>query len=145
MAAKTTLPQPAELRKSADIATPQQKGPGPLNRGLSIAAGKRYCRTCQITFAVEQIVTASPAGRVATVSATAQAQRSETKRLNDRAIKNWDPASQPAWLTEEAYAEKIQPLLAAVRPADIMNAIGVSWLYASQIRCGMKRRMHGMG
>jgi hypothetical protein len=53
--------------------------------------------------------------------------------------------SQPAWLTEVAYAEKIQPLLAVVRPADIMNAIGVSWLYASQIRCGMKRRMHGMG
>jgi hypothetical protein len=54
-------------------------------------------------------------------------------------LKNWDPNSKPAWLTEEAYAEKIQPLLAAVRPADIMNAIGVSWLYASQIRRGMKR------
>jgi CRISPR-associated protein Cas1 len=107
--------------------------------GISIASGKRYCRTCQITFAIEQIVTASPAGRVATVSPTAQAQRSQTKRLNDRAIKNWDPASKPAWLTEQAYAEKIQPLLAAVRPADIMNALGVSWLYASQIRRGMKR------
>jgi CRISPR-associated protein Cas1 len=107
--------------------------------GVEIAAGKRYCRTCQITFAVEQIVEASPAGRVATVSATAQAQRSATKRHNDRAIKNWDPATQPAWLTEEAYATKIQPLLATVRPADIMNAIGVSWLYASQIRRGMKR------
>jgi hypothetical protein len=73
------------------------------------------------------------------VSATAQAQRSETKRLNDSALKNWDPASQPAWLTQEAYAKKIQPLLAAVRPADIMNTVGVSWLYASQIRRGMKR------
>jgi hypothetical protein len=107
--------------------------------GISIDPGKRYCRTCQVTFATEQIVAASPAGRVATVSATAQAQRSETKRLNDRAIKDWDPASQPASLTEEVYAEKIQPLLAAVRPADVMNAIGVSWLYASQIRRGMKR------
>jgi CRISPR-associated protein Cas1 len=107
--------------------------------GVSIDPGKRYCRTCQITFAIEQIVTASPAGRVATVSATAQAQRSATKRLNDRTLKNWDPASQPAWLTEETYAKKIQPLLAAVRPADIMNTIGVSWLYASQIRRGMKR------
>jgi hypothetical protein len=60
------------------------------------------------------------------VSVTAQAQRSETKRLNDRALKNWDPNSKPAWLTEQAYTEKIKPLLAAVRPADIMNAIGVS-------------------
>jgi hypothetical protein len=42
-------------------------------------------------------------------------------------------------LTEEAYAKKIQPLLAAVRPADIMNALGVSWLYASYIRRGIKR------
>jgi CRISPR-associated endonuclease Cas1 len=107
--------------------------------GISIDPGKRYCRTCQITFAIEQIVMASPAGRLATVSATAQAQRSQTKRLNDRAIKNWDPNSKPAWLNEEIYAVKIQPLLAAVRPADIMNAIGVSWLYASQIRRGMKR------
>jgi hypothetical protein len=120
--------------------------------GISIAAGKRYCRTCQITFAIEQVVPASPVGLgvirhddVATVNATAQAQRSQTKRLNDRAIKNWDPASQPAWLTEVAYAEKIQPLLAVFRPADIMNVIGASWLYASQIRRGMKLRMHGIG
>jgi CRISPR-associated endonuclease Cas1 len=107
--------------------------------GVGIAHGKRYCRPCQITFAIEQVTIASPAGRVATVSATAQAQRSETKRLNDLAIKNWDPNTKPAWLTEEAYTAKIQPLLAVVRPADIMNAIGVSWLYASQIRRGMKR------
>jgi CRISPR-associated protein Cas1 len=107
--------------------------------GVEIDGGKRYCRTCQITFAIEQIVAASPAGRVATVTATAQAQRSETKRLNDLALKNWDPDSKPAWLTNEAYNEKIQPLLAAVRPADIMNTLGVSWLYASQIRRGMKR------
>jgi CRISPR-associated endonuclease Cas1 len=107
--------------------------------GVEIDGGKRYCRTCQLTFAIEQIVAASPAGRLATVSATAQAQRSATKRLNDLAVRNWDPASQPAWLTEEAYAARIQPLLAAVRPADIMNTLGVSWLYASQIRRGMKR------
>jgi hypothetical protein len=50
-----------------------------------------------------------------------------------------DPASQPAWLTDVTFAGEIQPRLAKVRPADIMNAIGVSWLYASHIRRGMKR------
>jgi hypothetical protein len=147
-AGKASTPTPLTRRRNREakgkppLATAKRPPrPGCVCRicGLSIDSGKRYCRTCQITFAIEQVVVASPAGRVATVSATAQAQRSATKRLNDRAIKNWDPASQPPWLTEEVYAEKIQPLLAAVRPADIMNAIGVSWLYASQIRRGMKR------
>jgi hypothetical protein len=73
------------------------------------------------------------------VSAVAQAQRSATKRLNDEAVKNWDPASQAAWLTPEVYASKIQPRLANWRPADIMNVLGVSWLYASYIRRGIKR------
>jgi hypothetical protein len=73
------------------------------------------------------------------VSAVAQAQRSATKRRSDHALKNWDPTSQPEWLTPETYATKIQPRLAQMRPADIMNVLGVSWLYASYIRRGIKR------
>ncbi len=107
--------------------------------GVSVEAGNRHCRVCQITFAIEQVKTASAARAGCHLSPVAQAQRSETKRANDRAVKNWDPARLPAWLTPEAYATKIQPLLADVRPADIMNAIGVSWLYASYIRRGIKR------
>lgn len=72
------------------------------------------------------------------VSPVAQAQRSATKRQNDRAMKTWDPATLPDWLTPEVYAREIQPRLAKLRPADIMNAIEVSWMYASHIRRGMK-------
>jgi hypothetical protein len=106
--------------------------------GISVAAGKSLCRVCQITFAIEQVKTASASRAGSHVSEIAQAQRSETQRLNYRAIKSWDPASQPEWLTPEAYTTRIQPRLAAIRPTEIMKAIGVSWMYASHIRRGMK-------
>ena len=107
--------------------------------GISVAAGKSLCRVCQITFATEQITKASAERSDCHVSPVAQAQRSETKRLNDRAVKNWNPANQPDWLTLETYNTKIQPRLAAIRPTEIMRAIGVSWMYASYIRRGIKR------
>ena len=107
--------------------------------GISVAPGKRLCRTCQVTFAIEQVQMASAKRDGCHVSPVAQAQRSETQRLNHVPYKSWDPASQPAWLTEEVYAREIQPRLAKVRPTEIINAIGVSWMYASHIRRGMKR------
>lgn len=107
--------------------------------GISVATGKSLCRVCQITFATEQITKASEERAGCHVSPVAQAQRAETKRLNDRAVKNWDRGSQPEWLTPEAYATKIQPRLGAIRPTEIMRAIGVSWMYASHIRRGLKR------
>lgn len=107
--------------------------------GISVTAGKSLCRVCHITFATEQVTKASAERAGCHVSAVAQAQRSETKRLNDKAAKIWNPASQPAWLTPEAYAAKVQPRLGAIRPTDIMRAISVSWMYASYIRRGLKR------
>jgi hypothetical protein len=107
--------------------------------GITVSPGNRLCRSCQITFAAEQVAMASAGRDGCHVSAIAQAQRSATKRQNDRALKAWDSTSLPDWLTPEAYAREIQPRLAKLRPADIMNAIEVSWMYASHIRRGMKR------
>jgi hypothetical protein len=33
----------------------------------------------------------------------------------------------------------IQPRLAEIRPTEIMKTIGISWMYASYIRRGLKR------
>lgn len=46
----------------------------------------------------------------------------------------WKPSSLPAWLNEEVYAPKIQPLLAKIANPVIMSALGVSVTYAVAIR-----------
>jgi hypothetical protein len=46
------------------------------------------------------------------------------------------PSSQPAWLTVEFYAEKIQPRLAEISAGAIASLIGVSRWYAGRIRQG---------
>lgn len=94
--------------------------------GATIPNDHTFCQSCAITFNTEQVVQASAAGRVASRGPAAQAQRRATRQQNALAEKNWDPATEPAWLTPEAYAEKVQPLLAKVRPAAIMAAIGVT-------------------
>jgi hypothetical protein len=107
--------------------------------GATIPNDHTFCQSCAITFNTGQVVQASAAGRVASHSAIARAQRTATQRENAAAVKRWDPATQPAWLTPEAYAQKVQPLLAHVRPAAIAAAIGVTWQYASFIRRGLSR------
>jgi CRISPR-associated endonuclease Cas1 len=57
--------------------------------GITVPPGNRFCRCCQITFAVEQVTMASAARDGCHVSTIAQAQRSATKRQNDRAMKAW--------------------------------------------------------
>jgi CRISPR-associated endonuclease Cas1 len=123
---------------------PRTKRPPRVERlcricGTTIPSDHTFCRPCAITFNTEQVVKASAAGRTASQRPIAQAQRSAAQRENAAAVKQWDPASQPDWLTAEAYAEKIQPLLAHVRPAAIAAAIGVTWQYASFIRRGLNR------
>jgi CRISPR-associated protein Cas1 len=107
--------------------------------GVTIPNDHTFCQSCAITFNTEQVAQAAAAGRAASHSAIAQAQRTATRRENADAEKRWDPASQPAWLTPEAYNEKVQPLLASVRPAAIAAAIGVTWQYASFIRRRLRR------
>ncbi|PYX56277.1 MAG: hypothetical protein DMG76_15260 [Acidobacteria bacterium] len=45
----------------------------------------------------------------------------------------------PAWLNEEVYAPKIQPLLAKIANPAIISALGVSVTYAVAIRAGRRR------
>ncbi len=52
--------------------------------------------------------------------------------------RNWIASDQPAWLTEEAYLEKIQPLLAGIPNSAITKALWVSLPYAVDIRHGKR-------
>jgi CRISPR associated protein Cas1 len=107
--------------------------------GIAIAPGRSYCTSCAPTSAAEQIAKAAPSGRVAAHSAKAEARRADTQRRNAAARASWDPSSQPAWLNEEAFVTRIQPLLAEATTSAISSALGVSWVYAKYIRLGQRR------
>jgi len=57
------------------------------------------------------------------------------------------PSMQPAWLTGELFAQRIQPLLANISSAAIRSQIGVSRWYAGRIREGYRPhpRIRGTG
>jgi hypothetical protein len=67
--------------------------------------------------------------------------QSDTQRRHRKAAAAWSPSSQPDWLTEHFYLEKIQPALASVSNSAIASRLGVSRCCASRIRSG-KRRSH---
>src|SRR5690242_15928226 len=80
------------------------------------------------------ITKSAASGRAAAHTPNAEAQRAETQRRQGAAKKAWDPASHPAWLTEGAYRQRVQPLLAGMKTASIAATLGVTWAYAANIR-----------
>ena len=107
--------------------------------GKDVSPGRRLCAPCALTSATEEIAKAAPLGRIAAQTPEAQARRADTQRRNSAARWSWDPSSQPAWLTEETYARRIQPRLAEISTSAISSALGVSWVYAKYIRLGQRR------
>ena len=110
--------------------------------GKTIARGGSYCRSCAIPVATEHLTEVAESGRaagqIAAQSADAQARRAETKRRHDLARAAWQPSSLPAWLNEETYLGKIQPLLAGHTNRAVASALGASLPYASAIRAGRR-------
>lgn len=64
--------------------------------------------------------------------------RSETRKRHYAEQKDWDPASNPAWLTEEVYREQIQPLLKGITTSAIAKALDMGWSYVAELRKGRK-------
>jgi len=84
---------------------------------------------------------------VASQSAEAQQRRANSQRPHALARWAWDPSSQPAWLTEETYLGKIQPLLAGVTNRAVALALA-SIPYASMHPASERAsayRIHGIG
>ena len=75
-------------------------------------------------------------GRIAGHSPEALAREAATHRKHAEARRQWKPASQPAWLSEQFFAEKIQPALANASATAIAKLMGVSRWYAGRIREG---------
>jgi hypothetical protein len=86
-------------------------------------------------------------GRQTANGPQAQLKRANTQRQNALAQHAWNPSDQPAWLTEEFYSEKVQPVLAAILASAIARQISVSRWYAGRIREGYRphpRRWMGL-
>jgi len=66
----------------------------------------------------------------------AQARRSETQRRQNAARNSWNPASNPAWLTEHFYKVHIQGTLRRVQVPVIQRELLISEPYALRIRGG---------
>ena len=107
--------------------------------GVPIRLRRTYCASCAVTVSKEGFVKAARLGRVAARSREAKARQAETQRRHAAAKKAWQATSQPAWLNEETYREKIQPALTGITVSTISKALGVSEPYATDIRAGRRR------
>jgi hypothetical protein len=106
--------------------------------GKTIEGDSRHCKKCDLQIATERLVEVARAGRIAGHTPEAIAKEALTQRRHAQARSAWTPASQPAWLSEQVYAEKIQPLLAGISSSVIAKRIGVSRWYAGRIRQGYR-------
>ena len=102
-----------------------------LKRSMS-----RTCRKCTVTVSRTNMIEAAKLGRANTHSAVAEARRGATQAKQRRASRDWDPTSQPGWLSEAVFRSHIQPLLSRIEVSRIAKSIDVSLPYATSIRRG---------
>jgi CRISPR-associated endonuclease Cas1 len=132
----------ARKRKTRDLSPelPATRIPKPLTWcrlcGCTIQSGFKYCRSCVPAISRENVVKAAKLGRLATHSPEAQARRSETQRRQNAARNSWNPASNPAWLSEQFYKDHIQGALRRIQVPVIQRDLSISEPYALRIRSG---------
>lgn len=107
--------------------------------GKPVANASTRCGACATEISRERMSDVARQGRIASKSLESRARVSATQRRQQTARWNWNPSSQPDWLTEEIYVKEIQPLLRNCSLSEIASSIGVSLMYASDIRRGRRR------
>jgi hypothetical protein len=106
--------------------------------GKAVQGTAINCAECDVDIATSRLVVVARAGRVAGHSPEAIAKEAATHRKHAQARAAWNPAMQPAWLTEQVFLEKIHPALAKASASAIAKRIGVSRWYAARIREGYR-------
>ena len=107
--------------------------------GKPVADTSTHCGTCATELSRERMSEVARQGRIASKSLESRARVSATQRRQQAARWNWNPSSQPDWLTDEVYVKEIQPLLKNSSLSKIASSIGVSLMYASDLRRGRRR------
>jgi hypothetical protein len=119
--------------------------PAPHPQNVCLACGKPVarasarCTTCAVEASRGKMQEVARQGRIASKSLKSRVRLAATQRRQAIARSNWQQSSQPDWLTDEIYTNKIQPRLRSVSLSEIASAIGVSIPYASDIRKGRRR------
>jgi CRISPR-associated endonuclease Cas1 len=104
--------------------------------GEKIAKPHTNCNQCSIQINFERMARAARLGRVAAHAPEAQAKRAATQKVNAYARWDWDPSTQPKWLTAQFYRRQIQPTIALIPGSKIAAILGASRSYANEIRKG---------
>jgi len=124
------------------FALPENRPPRPPRVcsicGATLKRGRRYCASCVNDQRTERMIAVGRRGRLLSNSPEAQASRAITQRRHQLARRSWKSSSQPPWLTEQTYREKIQPDLVGIKSSAIASALGVSFQYAIAIRRGAR-------
>ena len=105
---------------------------------MKIAPQRLNCANCALDGATERLAVAAKLGRVAAQRPEARAKHVASHLRHTKANSAWDASKQPAWLTDQLFSEKIQPLLAQASPSAIAKRLGVSRWYAGRIREGYR-------
>ncbi len=121
---------------------PELKAPKPerLCRGCvkRIEGDSKHCKKCDLQIATARLVEVARAGRIAGHTPEAITKEAATHRKHAQAKATWDPSTQPTWLSEQVFSDKIQPELTKASPTEIAKRIGVSRQYAACIREGYR-------
>jgi CRISPR-associated endonuclease Cas1 len=126
--------------KGTDV--PSVKAPRPEKGcrgcGKAIQRDSIHCKECDVEVATDRLVEIARSGRIAGHTPEAIAKEAETHCKHAQARAAWNPAKQPAWLTEQVFSEEIQPALAQASATAIAKRIGISRWYAGRIREGYR-------
>lgn len=107
--------------------------------GATLRDGLTHCAACWAQDGKERMRGVAAKGRLTANGPKAQASRAQTQSRHAAAQRAWSASDQPPWLTEQAYAERIQPRLAGLSASRLALALGVSLPYAIDIRAGRSR------
>src|ERR1700685_4149904 len=107
--------------------------------GASVSHGRKHCAECEKERVRARMVEVAKAGRIAAQAVEPRTRMAATQRKHSLARLAWTPSRLPAWLHEETYKNRTQPLLKKIANPVIMSALGVSVTYAVAIRAGRRR------
>jgi CRISPR-associated endonuclease Cas1 len=125
---------------SSEIVAPVAQRPENICQGCGKTIHERSvsCARCAVGDATKNMLNVARIGRETANSPKARLKRAKTLRKNTLAQQSWKPSDQPAWLTEEFYMTKVQPVLASMSASAIARQISVSRCYAGRIREGCR-------
>lgn len=106
------------------------------NCGASITRGRTHCAACANVSNAARLLKVAAQGRILAHTDAAEARRGETQKRQWAGRGSWKPSDLPEWLNEEVYRRKVQPKLKQVSLSELAAKLGVSIMWASDIRRG---------